>query len=535
MRFQVSARVTGFDYSTFHAYTTEVAVDGRSWALAVRYNTFFKFYSQLLEVEPRFKAPFPPKGGIFFSPLPEERQVQLDDFVQNTLTFYDLRGRPDAMGALIDDLLEISDHLKLEPVQEEEALDNAQEPDAEEEKLAVEQPKAQEPEVEDLQGEADGSKEIDEPKETEEPKEILLPAVKPREKAVKHKEEPAKPKEKEESGFMSSLWGKAVSAAIQAVVVNTFQENAEAGKTAESKVIEPATPAKSLDAVDFETPTSPASRGSFSKTPRQSATVTPLVIPAVSSSPLKTEIARQEPITVATVGVRDRIASLERAMSKSSSPSSSMPSSPIRTPRGAGRRSSSCSSAGDHAPVVPLGAAEMPKLVKTEEEETVETGKTEKEAPVVKEEIVVANESNDIEAEEMQKKEEKEEEADESEPAQVSTEDSAAAESSVEKVAEVESIAKTPESAKAVVDEKEVEEDVEAGKNIAVEEPQPMEEAAEGSQDAYDSDASDEIRQLKLEKIDVNERLRFYRQPVFFQGFYCRVHRMSVVEDDLRL
>ncbi|KAK1931603.1 hypothetical protein P3T76_012932 [Phytophthora citrophthora] len=109
---EIDARVVGFDYSTYHAYTTEVEVDGCSWSLAIRYNTFYQFYTRLVALEKHFTVEFPPKGGLFFSPPPEERQEQLDDFLLSTLAYFDMRGHPKRMGALLGELLQIPEHLE---------------------------------------------------------------------------------------------------------------------------------------------------------------------------------------------------------------------------------------------------------------------------------------------------------------------------------------------------------------------------------------------------------------------------------------
>ncbi|KAL3660983.1 hypothetical protein V7S43_013998 [Phytophthora oleae] len=108
---EIDARVVGFDYTTYHAYTTEVEVDGCSWSLAIRYNTFYQFYTRLAALEKHFTVEFPPKGGLFFSPPPEERQEQLDDFLLSTLAYFDMRGHPKRMKALLSELLQIPEHL----------------------------------------------------------------------------------------------------------------------------------------------------------------------------------------------------------------------------------------------------------------------------------------------------------------------------------------------------------------------------------------------------------------------------------------
>ncbi|ETO79858.1 hypothetical protein F444_05522 [Phytophthora nicotianae P1976] len=116
---EIDARVTGFDYTTFHAYTTEVEVDGRTWTLAIRYNTFYQFYTRLTALEKHFMVEFPPKGGLFFSPPPEERQEQLDDFLLSTLAYFDMRGHPKRMEALLGELLQIPEHLEYKDDDEE--------------------------------------------------------------------------------------------------------------------------------------------------------------------------------------------------------------------------------------------------------------------------------------------------------------------------------------------------------------------------------------------------------------------------------
>ncbi|CEG39340.1 Phox homologous domain [Plasmopara halstedii] len=116
---EIDARVTGFDFSTHHAYTTEVEVDGRTWSLAIRYSTFYDFYTRLTALEKHFAVEFPPKGGLFFSPPPEERQEQLDDFLLSTLAYFDMRGHPKRMEALLSELLQIPQHLGFKDDDEE--------------------------------------------------------------------------------------------------------------------------------------------------------------------------------------------------------------------------------------------------------------------------------------------------------------------------------------------------------------------------------------------------------------------------------
>ncbi|RMX68563.1 hypothetical protein DD238_005299 [Peronospora effusa] len=108
-----------FNYTTFHTYTTEVEVDGHTWTLHIRYNTFYQFYERLLAIEKYFMVKFPPKGSLFFSPSPEERQEELDEFMLGTLAYFDMRDHPKRMGALLDELLEISKNLVVKDEEEE--------------------------------------------------------------------------------------------------------------------------------------------------------------------------------------------------------------------------------------------------------------------------------------------------------------------------------------------------------------------------------------------------------------------------------
>ncbi|RLN72152.1 hypothetical protein BBJ28_00014011 [Nothophytophthora sp. Chile5] len=108
----ISAHITGFYRSTFHAYTTEVNVDGHHWRLGLRYSKFHEFYDQLMLTEKEFAAEFPPKGTLFFTPKPEERQAQLEVFLQEVIEFYVAKGYPQHMEDLLSDLLKIPRHLK---------------------------------------------------------------------------------------------------------------------------------------------------------------------------------------------------------------------------------------------------------------------------------------------------------------------------------------------------------------------------------------------------------------------------------------
>lgn len=108
----ISAHVTGFYHSSFHAYTTEVNVDGHRWRLGLRYSKFHEFYDQLLLADKAFHAAFPPKGTLFFTPKPEERQEQLEAFLQQVLAHYAARGHPAEIEELLCDLLKVPRHLR---------------------------------------------------------------------------------------------------------------------------------------------------------------------------------------------------------------------------------------------------------------------------------------------------------------------------------------------------------------------------------------------------------------------------------------
>ncbi|KAL4159829.1 hypothetical protein PRNP1_000402 [Phytophthora ramorum] len=108
----ISAHVTGFYRSSFHAYTTEVTVDGHRWRLGLRYSKFHDFYDQLLLLETDFHFAFPPKGSLFFTPKPEERQEQLEEFLQQVLSYYAARGYPSELEDLLCELLKVPRHLK---------------------------------------------------------------------------------------------------------------------------------------------------------------------------------------------------------------------------------------------------------------------------------------------------------------------------------------------------------------------------------------------------------------------------------------
>ncbi|TDH67810.1 hypothetical protein CCR75_007207 [Bremia lactucae] len=108
----ISAHVTGFYHSSFHAYTTEVNVDGHRWRLGLRYSKFHDFYVQLEAIESDFAADFPPKGTLFFKPKPEERQEQLEVFLQQVLAYYAFKGYPSELEELLCDLLKVPRHLR---------------------------------------------------------------------------------------------------------------------------------------------------------------------------------------------------------------------------------------------------------------------------------------------------------------------------------------------------------------------------------------------------------------------------------------
>ncbi|CEG47500.1 conserved hypothetical protein [Plasmopara halstedii] len=108
----LSAHVTGFYRSSFHAYTTEVMVDGHRWRLGLRYSKFHEFYSQLEAIASDFDVEFPPKGTLFFTPKPEERQEQLEVFLQKVLAYYAAKDYPTEIETLLCDLLKVPRHLK---------------------------------------------------------------------------------------------------------------------------------------------------------------------------------------------------------------------------------------------------------------------------------------------------------------------------------------------------------------------------------------------------------------------------------------
>ncbi|TDH67785.1 hypothetical protein CCR75_007210 [Bremia lactucae] len=101
----LSARVTGHDFRTFYVYTTVVTLEGASWSLAIRYSKFLSFYDALRSAERTFKFDFPPRGGIFSKPKPDERQVRLDAFLQAVTKFYRLKKQPPSVTRLLCDFL----------------------------------------------------------------------------------------------------------------------------------------------------------------------------------------------------------------------------------------------------------------------------------------------------------------------------------------------------------------------------------------------------------------------------------------------
>ncbi|CEG47496.1 Phox homologous domain [Plasmopara halstedii] len=105
----LSVRVTGFEfmYASFHAYTTVVTVQGASWSLGIRYSKFLSFYEALKATERSFKFDFPPRGGIFSKPKPEDRQVRLDAFLQAVTKFYQVKKQPPNVAKLLCEFLQV--------------------------------------------------------------------------------------------------------------------------------------------------------------------------------------------------------------------------------------------------------------------------------------------------------------------------------------------------------------------------------------------------------------------------------------------
>ncbi|GLD96174.1 hypothetical protein PINS_up004852 [Pythium insidiosum] len=122
----LSARVTGFDAAgSVTTYTTQVAVDHQApWTVAIRYSAFHSCYSSVVDADRRFVFDFPKKGNFFSSPSPQERKPRLDAFVQALVKHTRQQGSPRTLVTLLDELLEISQHVveikKQEPKQEPE-------------------------------------------------------------------------------------------------------------------------------------------------------------------------------------------------------------------------------------------------------------------------------------------------------------------------------------------------------------------------------------------------------------------------------
>ncbi|KAG7397530.1 hypothetical protein PHYBOEH_000533 [Phytophthora boehmeriae] len=123
----ISAHITSFYHSTFHAYTTEVNVDGHRWRLGLRYSKFHDFYDQLMLKTKDFHASFPPKGTLFFTPKPEERQKQLEEFLQQVLVYYSNKGRPTDIEDLLCDLLKVPHHLRRDPEHDDDNVSTSTE------------------------------------------------------------------------------------------------------------------------------------------------------------------------------------------------------------------------------------------------------------------------------------------------------------------------------------------------------------------------------------------------------------------------
>ncbi|KAJ0394427.1 hypothetical protein ATCC90586_005652 [Pythium insidiosum] len=109
----LSVRVTGFQAAgSVTTYTTEVTVaHQKPWSVAIRYSAFHACYSSVVDSDRRFVFDFPKKGNIFSSPTPQERKPRLDAFVQALVQHTRKQGSPHALVALLDELLEISQHV----------------------------------------------------------------------------------------------------------------------------------------------------------------------------------------------------------------------------------------------------------------------------------------------------------------------------------------------------------------------------------------------------------------------------------------
>ncbi|RLN72151.1 hypothetical protein BBJ28_00014012 [Nothophytophthora sp. Chile5] len=240
----IDARVTGFDYTAFHAYTTEVEVDGRDWTLAIRYNTFFQFYTRLAALEKHFTVAFPPKGGLFFSPPPEERQEQLDDFMLSTLAYFDMRGHPKRMEALLGELLQIPEHMDVKDDEERTASEGSSVAD----ELLLDTP---------MPGHEEEAGDFDDEQDDETDLSAAIADFKLKREPVEAKPKPEQVKPKETTGapvakdYLELLRRKAtlVSGAIQAAVVATMQENVDKAKVEHAKAQEEEQKAESLEAL----------------------------------------------------------------------------------------------------------------------------------------------------------------------------------------------------------------------------------------------------------------------------------------------
>lgn len=122
----VSAHVTGFFHATHHAYTTEVVVDGYRYRLGLRYSTFLLSFERLSALDPGFAFDFPPKGSLFFSPKPEDRQERLEAFLQAAIARVDALGRPQELVEIVEDLLQVPEHLKESADKKREEDDDSQ-------------------------------------------------------------------------------------------------------------------------------------------------------------------------------------------------------------------------------------------------------------------------------------------------------------------------------------------------------------------------------------------------------------------------
>ncbi|CAI5711922.1 unnamed protein product [Peronospora effusa] len=142
----LSARVTSFNRVSFCTYTTVVTLDGVSWTLAIRYSKFLAFYDQLRAAERSFKFNFPPKGGFFSTPKPEDRQPRLDAFLQAVMAFFLKRKQPGIMTKLLREFLQIDKSLreakKAQKAKEEEEQ-TASDESANEESNEVSKPKGE--------------------------------------------------------------------------------------------------------------------------------------------------------------------------------------------------------------------------------------------------------------------------------------------------------------------------------------------------------------------------------------------------------